>query len=129
MKKLLLLLFLIPNLVMGEELNLDNKGFFCKHSMYDEFKALWCENSECIEFIINGYKIEAITGNLKYKATGTDKIIFFWGEYGSVYYPRGVLNRKTLEMGIKSCELVSSKIELFKPLEEIISGAKNNNKI
>jgi hypothetical protein len=129
MKKLLLFLFLIPNLVMGGELNLNNKGFFCGPSKYVGFRALWCENSECIEFIINGYKIEAATGILKYKAIGTDKILFFWGEYGSVYYQRGELNRKTLEMGPLQCKMVSSKKELFKPLEEIASEAKNNNKI
>ena len=66
MKKLLLLLFLIPNLVMGES-NIDNKGLICKtkYGFVDEDgnvssgdKYFWCSNGKCSETSgINGYEI------------------------------------------------------------------------
>ena len=110
---------------MAGESYLDNKGFFCK-GKYDKFRAFWCEDSVCSEYIISGYKIETKPSPFEYKLIGTDTIEFSIGGF----FNKTRLNRKTLMMGkYFQCEVTSTKMDVMKPLEEIIDEAKNNNKI
>ena len=124
MKKLLLLLLLIPNLVMGEN-QLDKKGILCKGGSLTV--NLWCEKNTCFEYKIYGY--EVIKGDAwKVRYSGSKKIIFF-----RQYKDSLTLNRESLKMSDKyfnyTCEIALKKSDVTKYLYEQIAKSKKENKI
>ena len=141
MKKLLLLLLLIPNLVMAEN-PLDKKGLLCNLDKnkspaphhYESIK-LWCENNMCWDFWIDGYKVLKSTG-WETSLIGSDEIRFSLSSANS-----RVLNRATLEMiewadlhdfsppRTWVCEVTLKKNDVVKHLYEKIKKSKKENKI
>jgi len=101
---------------------LDGKALLCtdgnlatKYPIY----GLVFEQGKVSRHDVNGYS-KFIKYNSKYRPWGTDLIMS-----NAWRYP---LNRKTLIFGSSKCSL-SSKIEIFKKMDEIIAAAKKKNKI
>jgi hypothetical protein len=126
MKKLLLILMLIPNLVMGE--NQLNKGIMCKSGSKKEFN-IWCTKNKCVEYKIYGYKV--LEGH-KWKAMYEGStIIMFYRLDGP--FPLLTLDRESLKMKIDdelyNCKVALKKSDITDFLYEKIANSKKVNKI
>ena len=126
MKKLLLILMLIPNLVMGE--NQLNKGLMCKSGSKNEFN-IWCTKNKCTEYEIYGYEVrKKIGGYWHAMYIGSTKIMF----YGDQNDDR-ILDRESLKMKIDAelynCKVALKKSDITDLLYEKIANSKKVNKI
>ena len=125
MKKLLLLLLLIPNLVIGEN-QLDKKGIMCKSGSKKEFN-IWCTKNKCFEYRIYGYKVlEGDDWRAMY--LGSTKIMFYEHLRKDL-----ILDRKSLKMKINgelyNCKVALKKSDITDHLYKIINKSKKENKI
>ena len=126
MKKLLLLLLLIPNLVMGEN-QLDTQGILCYSDKGNSVTNLLCEKNTCVEYVVYGYKVKK--GRIwKVIYEGSNKILFMHQSSATKK-----LNRETLRMNDLfynyTCEVGLKKSDITKHLHEQIAKSKKENKI
>ena len=129
MKKLLLILFLIPNFVIGEN-QLDNKGIMCKSGYFNNNKELnlWCIKNKCAEYSIHGYKvIKRDTWKASY--WGSTRINFVNSTGSQLNLDRESLKLEGYKTPTYSCEVALKESDIIDYLYEKINKSKKENKI